>query len=210
MRTFAVTALFAVAANATYETYKITQDGSSKNLYFRSQDWSSAELDQNKSRIKVPENNSILLKNQEYEGYNYAYKPYVRGGAIQYTVDLSNHGCGCVAGVYAVAMKPGCNGENEQPTDVSDGSMPSCPSIDVMQANPYGFNVAAHPCKNGSCDAQSQCHYDMIVEGEAMYGKGAYGPNGSKINTNNPFDVKTEFVSDPSYANLHKIRTRIT
>ena len=88
--------------------------------------------------------------------------------------------------------------------------MPSCPSIDVMQANPYGFNVAAHPCKNGSCDAQSQCHYDMIMEGEATYGKGAYGPNGSIINTNNPFDVKTEFVSNPSYSDLHKIRTRLT
>jgi hypothetical protein len=155
------------------------------------------------------ENNSILIKNQEYEGHEYAYKPYVRGGAIQYTVDLSNHGCGCVAGVYAVAMKAGCNGEEEQ-DDMSSGSMPSCPSIDVMQANPYGFNVAAHPCKNGNCDAISMCNYDMIVQGEATYGKGAYGPNGTMINTNQPFDVKTEFVSDQTYANLHKIRTRIT
>jgi hypothetical protein len=40
--------------------------------------------------------------------------------------------------------------------------MPSCASIDVMQANPYGFNVSAHPCANGNCDYQSQCQYDML------------------------------------------------
>lgn len=88
--------------------------------------------------------------------------------------------------------------------------MPSCPSIDVMQANPYGFNVSAHPCKNGNCDLWSQCQYDMQKQGVETYGEGVYGPMGSKIDTNQPFDVKTEFVSDTSYLNLHKLRTRIT
>lgn len=50
----------------------------------------------------------------------------------------------------------------------------------------------------------------MMVEGEATYGAGAYGPGGSRIDTNSPFTVKTEFISDKSYATLHKIRTRIT
>ena len=106
--------------------------------------------------MMVSSNNSVLLKTEPYAGHEYAYKPYLRGGAIEYTVDLSTHGCGCVAGVYAVAMNDQCNGETEQDisdAEMSSGMMPSsCASIDVMQANPYGFNVSAHPCHNGNCD----------------------------------------------------------
>ena len=113
MRTFAISALVAVAVHANYQTFKITKDGNSDDKYFRSQDWTDAPVDQSDTRVQVKNNNSLLIKNQEFEGYEYAYKPYIRGGAIEYTVDLSNHGCGCVAGVYAVAIKAGCNGENE-------------------------------------------------------------------------------------------------
>ena len=122
MRTFAISALVAVAANASYQTFKITKDGNSDDKYFRSQDWTDAPVDQSDRRVQVKNNNSLLIKNQEFDGYEYAYKPYIRGGAIEYTVDLSNHGCGCVAGVYAVAIKAGCNGENEQP-NMSTGSV---------------------------------------------------------------------------------------
>ena len=79
-----------------------------------------------------------------------------------------------------------------------------------MQANPYGFNMSAHPCNNGTCDAISQCQYDVMAQGQTTYGPGAYGPSGLYIDTNNPFKVKTEFISDSSYATLHKIRTRLS
>ena len=164
MRTFAVSAIIAVAANAMYHEYPITVDGSAKNLYYRSQDWSSADQDV-PGRVNVSSNNAILLKHNEFEGHEYAYKPYIRGGAIEYTVDLGSHGCGCVAGVYAIAVNSQCNGETEQDmssAEMESGMMPSCASIDVMQANPYGFNVSAHPCANGNCDYQSQCQYDML------------------------------------------------
>ena len=68
-----------------------------------------------------------------------------------------------------------------------------------MQANKAGFNVAAHPCSNGTCDAVSQCQYNMIVEGKEQYGADAYGPRGSIIDTNNAFKVKTEFISTTDY-----------
>ena len=122
MRNFAISALVAVAVDATYQTLKITKDGNSDDKYFRSQDWTDAPLDLGGTRVAVKTNNSLLIKNQAYDGYEYAYKPYIRGGAIEYTVDLSNHGCGCVAGVYAVAIRAGCNGEEEQ-QNMSTGSV---------------------------------------------------------------------------------------
>ena len=79
-----------------------------------------------------------------------------------------------------------------------------------MQANPFGFNVAANPCEGGSCDPVSQCKYDMAVEGKEKYGENAYGPNGTLIDTNQPFNVHTEFLSTSSYASLWGLRTKMT
>ena len=50
----------------------------------------------------------------------------------------------------------------------------------------------------------------MLKQGEEKYGKNAYGPNGTKIKTKEKFTVKTEFISDTSYSELWKMRTRIT
>lgn len=185
MRAFAVSAIISVAVNAMYYEYNITLDGASSTLHYRNQDWAESEM--SSSGLNISSNNSVLLKQSPYEGHEYAFKPYIRGGAIEYTVDLSSHGCGCVAGVYAVAMNEQCNGETEQDissAEMESGMMPSgCQSIDVMQANPYGFNMSAHPCHNGNCDYNSQCQYDMLKQGEETYGKNAYGPEGTLIRT---------------------------
>ena len=66
------------------------------------------------------------------------------------------------------------------------------------------------PCANGGCDATSQCSYTVAKEGVAKYGAGAYGRGGSLIDTNSEFTVKTEFVTKNSYADLWKVRTRLT
>ena len=113
MRTFTVSAIIAVAIKAEYFTYPITQDGGQTNLHYRYQDWHQSSQDMSGSEMMVSSNNSIVLKISPFEGFEYAYKPYIRGGAIEYTVDLSSHGCGCVAGVYAVTMNGQCNGETE-------------------------------------------------------------------------------------------------
>ena len=79
-----------------------------------------------------------------------------------------------------------------------------------MQANNYGFNISANPCVNGSCDAISQCMWDMNTDGLAEYGSGAYGPGGSLINTYATFHVKNEFLSTPDYSSLWGLRTTLT
>ena len=78
-----------------------------------------------------------------------------------------------------------------------------------MQANMYGFNVQAHPCANGTCDAKSQCDLNMKIDGVEKYGADAYGPDGTLINTRQAFSVKTEFVSDAAYVKLWKLRTTL-
>lgn len=113
--------------------------------------------------------------------------------------------CGCVSGLYLVA------GDNVNCTqDPKDNNDVNCPSIDLMQANNYGFNVAANPCAGGNCDALSQCMWDMRDEGIAEYGSSAYGPGGSLINTYAVFHVKTEFLSTLDYQTLWGLRTTIS
>jgi hypothetical protein len=205
MNKFVIASLAAFTAHAEYQELLSEKNNGDKTLYYKSQPWSSTTSENGNRQVNIPNNNNIFIKSSPYDGTTYAEKPYIRGGAIQYTVDLSSMGCGCVAGVYAVAMNDyGC-GEDSLSTD-----NPMCPSIDIMQANPYGFNTAVNPCSNGTCDVVSQCQYDMAVEGAATYGDDAYGPNGTKIDTNRPFTVKTEFLSKDSYSTLWGIRTRIT
>jgi hypothetical protein len=146
-KSITLSALAVLAVSGEYLELPIIKDGSEDILYYRSQDWSETWADG--KRVSVPNNNSILLKSNAYDGDTMAYKPRIRGGALEYTVDLSSVDCGCVAGVYLVALRHyGCNFEDEK------GENAQCNSIDVMQANPYGFNVGVHPCAHGNCDAQ--------------------------------------------------------
>lgn len=73
--------------------------------------------------------------------------PAIRGGSINFWVWMGNMESGCVAGLYLVAMNTSCDADASMMND------PSCPSIDVMQTNPFGFEMSAHPCENGECDA---------------------------------------------------------
>jgi len=76
-----------------------------------------------------------------------------------------------------------------------------------MQSNNYGFELAAHPCANGECDAQSRCDYKLRENGAQTYGEDSWGPNGSIIDTTQWFYIKTEFVTKDSYSDLWKMRT---
>ena len=66
---------------------KILIDGQSVKKHFRPQDWSTCEVDVD--AVTVPNNNSIILKNDPYDGSDYDLKPYIRGGAVTYDVDIS-------------------------------------------------------------------------------------------------------------------------
>jgi len=145
----------------------------------------------------------MTLKAEDIDGADYVQALSLRGGSLSYDVDLSEMDCGCVAGMYLVQASDNC-------IDTKMNGDSGCQSIDVMQANKHGFNVQAHPCADGDCDAVSQCSYNVSVEGKKKYGKSAYGPGASIIDTNKPFSVTQAFVADEEYTEVWKLRTTWT
>ena len=61
-KSFTIAALVA-CASASYQDYTVTIDGGPQKKHFRSQDWSSVDVDYSDYRAHVPTNNSIMLKN---------------------------------------------------------------------------------------------------------------------------------------------------
>jgi len=192
MKNFAIASIVAVAAVSAQDrqSFKFSKNSRENGytMYYRDQEWSTAEP--STYGVDLAMNNSIVLHDGTGTSKRDLFTTYIRGGAIEYDVDVSSMGCGCVAGLYLVSESEQCIMDGER-TDNAD-----CPQLDVMQANPYGFNTQAHP--NGDSGA-SQCAYDMAVEGKEQYGEGAYGPGGSLIDTNREFHVKTEFLSTNAY-----------
>ena len=127
MQTF-VAALSMVAVQASdYFSINVAVDGYDYEKFVQQIDWfehSTGTSDGN--GVTIPNNSQILLKNYAYDGQAYAFKPYLRGGSIQYTVDLSGVNSGCATGVYAVALDNNCDEWQE-----SDSSV-SCPYVDIM------------------------------------------------------------------------------
>ena len=56
------------------------------------------------------------MKKAPIDGSEYAYMPFLKGGAVEYKVDLSNTDCGCVAGAYAMSISGGCDPEASMST----------------------------------------------------------------------------------------------
>ena len=119
------------------------------------------------------------------------------GGIMEYDVDLSKVGCGCISALYGVLMPGVDNSRDEfQYCDANKVGGHWCPEFDIMEANKYAFHVTGHKCDEPSgnvynnCDRSGQCTMDILKNSDVN----DYGPNSNnKINTNRPFHVKTEF-----------------
>ena len=205
MQSFTLAAIAAVAVNAEYQSFKVTYDDVEETLYFNSQEWSSATVSADMTAASISGNNNVFLKFEPWDGMDWRWTPSLLGGSVSYNVDLSAVPCGCVAGVYAIASSSAACGEGSMAT-----SNPMCQSIDIMQANSVGLQTAGNPCRNGTCDAISQCQYNMAEILNNAYGSDSYGPGGSSIDTNAPFNHKTEFVSQNDYTDLYALRTTLT
>lgn len=93
---------------------------------------------------------------------------------------------------------------------MDDGVTPQCASVDIMEANIWGFKTQSSPCEFGECDQANQCQRKAT---DATNGS-EYGPGSDYlVNSNESYHVRTEFwtmAEGDSYTDLYEIRTTLT
>lgn len=115
----------------------------------------------------------------------------LHGGSLSYTVDLSGADCGCIAALYLVNMHentdPGtCGGDYY--CDANHVCGVNCEEVDIQEANKHMWKTTDH----GAHDGEGKRGH-AISDAHPRY-----GPGGSCINTENPFQVKASFPPDAS------------
>ena len=125
------------------------------------------------------------------------------GGSIEYDVDLSKVGCGCVTAFYSVLMPAVDSPQNAFPFGYCDANKVGgywCPEFDIMEANKFGFRSTGHSCDAPdaqgvyhNCDRKGQCSIDVHSNNlEHDFEPGS--ANG--IDTDQEFHVRIEFHKD--------------
>lgn len=122
-------------------------------------DWSSVEK-HDATNVEIYRNSKLFLRKKESTLTRASVKPKLPGGSIEYDVNLANQDSGCVAGVYLVQTRDRGDCSN---TDMNGERPGFCRSIDAMQANKYGFETKAFPCKGRECKEESECHISMHI-----------------------------------------------
>lgn len=114
-------------------------------------------------------NNRMYLANSDSLDPNDYFKVNLLGGSMEFDVDLSDSGCGCVAALYTILMPAKDN--NSDPFKYCDANQVGghwCPEFDIMEANKHAFHVTGHKCdapQNGiyyNCDRGGQCTLDVL------------------------------------------------
>ena len=167
-------------------------DGEDKTLYMTPQCSTSG------AGMNCPHNARATLSETPSLDPSGFFKPKLLNGAVEYDVDLSQMGCGCVAAFYTVALPAiGADGQPDNTDgyyycDANNITGEFCPEMDIMEANQYSWRTTPHTCPG------SGPHYDWCDRGGSavtdLQQKGVLGP-GKKIDTGREFHVKIEFGS---------------
>jgi len=125
-----------------------------------------------------------------YSNTDYAAMNF-KGGSFSYTVNLAAADCGCVAALYLVDMhsntNPGtCGGDYY--CDANRVCGVNCDEVDIQEANKHMFKTTDH----GAHDGSGKVGFP-IQDNATLGGKGKYGPGGSCVDTEMPFQVKASF-----------------
>ena len=93
----------------------------------------------------------MYLSNSPTIDTNDYFKPNLLGGSIEFDVDLSQSGCGCLTALYTIVMPADQN--TDDPFKYCDAASVGgymCPEFDVMEANKYAWRTTSHKCDNNS------------------------------------------------------------
>lgn len=109
------------------------------------------------------------------------------GGRSEYNPGGAGYGAGyCDAQCPVEAWKNGSVN--------TDGSGYCCTELDIWESNRYANAFTPHPCQNGACDSNG-CVFNPYSQGQQNY----YGP-GLTVDTQKPFTVTTQFLTDDGTA----------
>jgi len=120
------------------------------------------------------------------------------GKTLRATIDVSQVGCGCVAGffLYEGDQDPYCDASGSWP-----GQVERCGEIDLFEGNKFGWHSTLH---NKMDHPGQQGGFGGMQQQDMMYGTGPrdmtgdeYGPGGSIIDTEQPFHVAISFPQGP-------------
>ena len=194
---FIVTSLIAAATSAYFPAIDVTVDGAPTTLYVHyPEPWSEATV--SGDSVSFDFNNRMYLSKSPTTDPSQYFTPQMLGGYVEYDVDLSGVGCGCLTAFYGVLM-PGLDNATDpfQYCGAGRNANSACPEFDIMEANKYGFRGTSHRCDppddNGifdQCDHSGQCTVDVLRnDRDADYGPGA----GYAIDTTQPFTVRADY-----------------
>ena len=134
MQRFISTCLVACAAQASFQTYNVLENGTVIEKQIRRANGGDQPVVSYENwQVNLPASTSLVIQDMAAVGYDYAYMPALRGGSINFWVYMGELESGCVAGLYLVTLSEACDAEAAQSRD------PQCPTIEVMETNPYGF-----------------------------------------------------------------------
>mmetsp|Transcript_42148 Transcript_42148/g.83799 ORF Transcript_42148/g.83799 Transcript_42148/m.83799 type:complete len:234 (-) Transcript_42148:123-824(-) len=112
------------------------------------------------------------------------------GRTLRYTVDLSGAGCGCNAALYLVAMPqvkhPTACGDYYCDANAICGAR--CVEIDIQEANTRAWYTSVHAAEDPAG------HGGGYGAGRRTWNATEYGPNGTCIDTDQPFQVAATFA----------------
>lgn len=180
-----------------YPTLTITENGAEKTLFVQYPEWTPTDditvagnavdfAATSGDGTKFEYSKRLYLSESPTLDTAQYYRPNLLGGAIEYDVDLSDVGCGCVSSLSAVRMPVMDNWRDAfhycDANQMNEPRSHLCPEFDFMQANRHSFHSAAHKCdapQNGvytRCDRGGQCSLNpahLRLDGEAAYGYGS-------------------------------------
>ena len=109
-------------------------DGEATTLYVQTTSWSNADV--SGDSVSFKHNNRMYLSKSEVNDPNELFRPNMLGGYLEYDIDLSQVGCGCITALYGVSMPAPDNVTD--PFKYCDANQVGghwCPEFDVMEAN---------------------------------------------------------------------------